>query len=215
MRTGQSSASSESSSGGREYRWHPRAKQPARPGLHVPCRNCRDRQNYAPSPGAGALATNPGSSRRSAAKPRPYTHQFLPDRMDHAEHAEHSGSGTLLPRHESMNRREQQPYTRSHDIFRDPVTGKRGAETAEHVVAGEPPAANIKEHRRNRIGDVQVVVYPEKFPLAFFPLDRELCITKESTEGLRTCGRHRTSSLKQIRNRISGDLQGYITLKKV
>ena len=43
------------------------------------------------------------------------------------------------------------------DGLRDPVLAERHAEAAVHVVAREPPAADVEPHRRNRLRAVQVV----------------------------------------------------------
>ena len=48
------------------------------------------------------------------------------------------------------------------DVLGQPVDGERRPETAEHVVAAEPPAADVEEHRADRVRDVQVVVDPEE-----------------------------------------------------
>src|SRR6266566_2727009 len=153
MRTGQSSASSGFSNDGRAYRWHPRAKQPARQGWHFLCRSCRYTRSCAPSPGVAAPATNPGSLRRSVARLHPYRHQFFPVKMGHAGHA-------------------------------------------EHMVTCEPPAADIEEHWRDGNWNVQVVVDPEEFAFALFPLNGKLFIAIKSTESLSVGRSHGTSSLK-------------------
>ncbi len=65
-------------------------------------------------------------------------------------------------------------------VLGDPVGGERGPEAAEHVVAGEPPAADVEVHRGERLGAVQVVVDPEQ-PLFLLrvPLDREFLVAEE------------------------------------
>src|SRR5258708_10638649 len=69
------------------------------------------------------------------------------------------------------------------NVLRQPVDGKRGAEAAEHVVAGEPPTADIKEHRAQRMGAVQVVIYPEQPLLVFgLPGDGEVVAAQELVE---------------------------------
>ncbi len=48
------------------------------------------------------------------------------------------------------------------DRLREPVDRERGPEAAEHVVAAQPPAADVEEHRAHRVRDVEVVVDPEQ-----------------------------------------------------
>src|SRR6202022_2926543 len=52
-----------------------------------------------------------------------------------------------------------------------PVTGERRTEAAEHVVAGQPPTADVEEHRRHGIGNMQIIEDPEELALAVLPLD--------------------------------------------
>ena len=75
-------------------------------------------------------------------------------------------------------------------LLGDPVAGERRAEAPEHVVAGEPPAADVEEHRRDRVGAVEVVVDPEELLLALLPLDRELLAPEEAAEDLLAGARH-------------------------
>ena len=51
------------------------------------------------------------------------------------------------------------------DVLGQPVDGERRAEAPEHVVAAEPPPADVEEHRAHRVRDVQVVVDPEEILL--------------------------------------------------
>src|SRR3546814_17749062 len=55
---------------------------------------------------------------------------------------------------------------------------------SEHVVALEPPAADIGVHRRDRVGDVQVVVDPQEVLLPVLPVDGELLVSEEGRYGL-------------------------------
>jgi hypothetical protein len=68
------------------------------------------------------------------------------------------------------------------DVLGDPVGGEWGPEAAEHVVAREPPAADVEEHRRKRIGAVEVVEDPEELLLPLLPLDREAVVAVERGE---------------------------------
>jgi len=53
------------------------------------------------------------------------------------------------------------------------------------VVAGEPPATDVEEHRTDRVGDVEVVVDPEKVLLDLgIPRHRERVVTEELAEDL-------------------------------
>ena len=70
------------------------------------------------------------------------------------------------------------------DDLDDPVRGEGRAEAAEHVVALEPPAADVGIHRRHRVRDVQVVVDPEQLALAVLPLDGELVVAEEGRQYL-------------------------------
>src|SRR5215212_5872728 len=51
----------------------------------------------------------------------------------------------------------------------DPVGGERGAEPAKHVVAREPPPADIEEHRAYGVRAVKVVEDPEQLLLTLYP----------------------------------------------
>ena len=71
------------------------------------------------------------------------------------------------------------------DVLGQPVDRERGAEPAEHVVAAQPPAADVEEHRADRMRDVQVVVDPEEVLLGLrVPPDRERSVPQELTEDL-------------------------------
>ena len=48
------------------------------------------------------------------------------------------------------------------DVLGQPIDRERRPEPAEHVVAAEPPAADVEEHRADRMRDVEVVVDPEE-----------------------------------------------------
>ncbi len=48
------------------------------------------------------------------------------------------------------------------DVLGDPVHGERRAEAAEHVVAGEPPAADVEVHRGQGVRAVEVVERPRR-----------------------------------------------------
>jgi hypothetical protein len=70
------------------------------------------------------------------------------------------------------------------DDLDDPVGGERRAEAAEHVVALEPPAADVGIHRRHGVRDVQVVVHPEQLALAVLPVDGEVLVAEEGRQHL-------------------------------
>ena len=71
------------------------------------------------------------------------------------------------------------------DVLGQPVDRERRAEPPEHVVAAEPPAADVEEHRADRVGDVQVVVDPEEALLDLrLPGHRERLVTQELAEDL-------------------------------
>jgi hypothetical protein len=72
------------------------------------------------------------------------------------------------------------------DVLDDPVGGEGRPEAAKHVVAREPPAADVEEHRRERVRAVEVVEHPEEVLLALLPLDREALVAVE-------LGEHRAS----------------------
>ncbi len=77
------------------------------------------------------------------------------------------------------------------DVLGDPVRRERRAEAAEHVVARQPPAADVEEERRHRVGAVEVVEDPEELLLALLPFDREVVRSEEGAQrpvGL--AGRH-------------------------
>ena len=69
------------------------------------------------------------------------------------------------------------------DVLVDPVRRERRAEAAEHVVAGEPPAADVLVHRAERLRAVQVVVDPEQQLLGLGrPLHGERVVAEELAE---------------------------------
>ena len=65
------------------------------------------------------------------------------------------------------------------DVLGDPVGRERRAEAPEHVIAGQPPAADVEEHRRQRVGAVQVVEDPQPLALTRVPRDRERVVPVE------------------------------------
>ena len=87
------------------------------------------------------------------------------------------------------------------DELGEPVGCEVGPETPEHVVAAEPPAADVREHGAQRVRAVQVVEYPEQLLLGFrLPLYRELVVAQESPEHI--FGRtHGSSSLSALEPR--------------
>ena len=71
------------------------------------------------------------------------------------------------------------------DVLGQPVDGERGAEPPEHVVAAQPPAADVEEHRAHGVGDVEVVVDPEQVPLGVRgPGHRERVVAQELAQDL-------------------------------
>ena len=71
------------------------------------------------------------------------------------------------------------------DVLGQPVDRERGAEAAEHVVAAQPPAADVEEHRADRVRAVQVVVDPEEVLLDLgIPRHREGLVAEELAEDL-------------------------------
>ena len=93
------------------------------------------------------------------------------------------------------------------DVLRQPVDGERRPEPPEHVVAGEPPATDVEEHRADRVRDVEVVVDPEEVLLDLgIPGHRERVVTEELAEDL-LCRCHGLSS---ARSRISCSGRGAI-----
>ena len=76
------------------------------------------------------------------------------------------------------------------DVLGQPVDRERRAEPPEHVVAAQPPAADVEEHRADRMRTVQVVVDPEEVLLDLgIPGHRERRIPEELAEDL-LCHRH-------------------------
>jgi hypothetical protein len=87
-------------------------------------------------------------------------------------------------------------------FFGQPVDGERRPEPTEHVVAAEPPAADVEEHRADRVRDVQVVVDPEEVLLDLgIPGHRERFVTEELAEDL-LCRCHALAST--VLGRITG-----------
>ena len=71
------------------------------------------------------------------------------------------------------------------DVLGQPVDGERRAEPPEHVVAAQPPAADVEEHRAHGVGDVEVVVDPEQVPLGVRgPVHRERVVAEELAQDL-------------------------------
>ena len=71
------------------------------------------------------------------------------------------------------------------DVLDDPVGREGRAEAAEHVVARQPPATDLLEHRTQRVRAVQVVEDPEEVLLALrAPLDRKRLVAQELVEDL-------------------------------
>jgi hypothetical protein len=70
-------------------------------------------------------------------------------------------------------------------VLGEPVDGERRAEPPEHMVAAEPPAPDVEEHRADRMRDVQVVVDPEEVLLDLrIPPHREGVVAEELAEDL-------------------------------
>src|SRR2546425_13074496 len=82
------------------------------------------------------------------------------------------------------------------DLLRDPIGCEGRPEAAEHMVAGKPPATNIKKHRRNGIGAMQIVVNPEQIAFALLPFYGEIIIAIERAQDSSVMRNHWTSSLK-------------------
>ena len=69
------------------------------------------------------------------------------------------------------------------DVLVDPVRRERRPEPAEHVVAGQPPAADVLVHRAQGLRAVEVVEDPEQQLLGLGrPLDRERLVPEELAE---------------------------------
>jgi hypothetical protein len=58
------------------------------------------------------------------------------------------------------------------------------------MVAGEPPATNIKEHRGNGVGAMQVIADPEKIALTFPPGDGKRFISIEGSQDISVVCNH-------------------------
>ena len=68
-------------------------------------------------------------------------------------------------------------------VLRHPVRRERRREAPEHVVASQPPPAQVEIERRQRVGAVEVVQHPEELRLAGLPLDRKRLVTLEGGRG--------------------------------
>ena len=75
-------------------------------------------------------------------------------------------------------------------VLRHPVRRERRREAPEHVVARQPPPAQVEIERRQRVGAVEVVQHPEELRLAGLPLDRKRLVTLEGGEDLWCLHRH-------------------------
>ena len=70
-------------------------------------------------------------------------------------------------------------------VLGEPVDGEWRSESPEHVIAAEPPATDVEEHRTHGVWDVEVVVHPEEFLFGVrIPHDWEGLVTKELAEDL-------------------------------
>jgi hypothetical protein len=76
----------------------------------------------------------------------------------------------------------------------DPVGGEWSAKPAKHVVAREPPPADVEEHRRDRVRTVKVIQDPEEIRLPLLPINREVLIAVERAEYLVGIRVHLSSS---------------------
>ena len=121
------------------------------------------------------------------------------DRQDHVEVAAHRGGeglvagdagavaravlGAVDP-HRGIGR-DRRGVDVAVDVLGQPVDRERGAEAAEHVVAAQPPAPDVEEHRAHRVRDVEVVVDPEQPLLGVrVPGDGERVVAEELAEDL-------------------------------
>ena len=87
------------------------------------------------------------------------------------------------------------------DVLGQPVDRERRPEPAEHVVAAEPPATDVEEHRADRMRAVQVVIDPEEALLDLrVPGDRERVVTEELAEDL-LCRCHGSSLHARVAGR--------------
>ncbi len=111
--------------------------------------------------------------------------------------ARHRVAVLLCARHEARLRGDRRRVQVAVDVLRQPVGRERRAEAAEHVVAGEPPAADVLEHRAERVRAMEVVEDPEQVLLGLAgPVHRERLVTEERGEGL-LLERHRSVSCAQ------------------
>src|ERR671920_521642 len=76
----------------------------------------------------------------------------------------------------------------------DPVGGEWSAKPAKHVVAREPPPADVEEHRRDRVRTVKVIQDPEEFRLPLLPINKEVLIAVKRAEYLVGIRVHLSSS---------------------
>ena len=87
-------------------------------------------------------------------------------------------------------RRDRGGVDVSVDVLGQPVHSERRAEAPEHVVAAEPPAADVEEHGADRVRAMQVVVDPEELLLDLgVPGHGERFVAEELPEDL-LCHRH-------------------------
>ena len=113
-----------------------------------------------------ARATSRRSARRRPAGPRRGTCPIVVGVVGVARHARRR-SGRCTPSRRSRRSASAGIGRRvdvAVDVLGEPVDRERRAEPAEHVVAAQPPAADVEEHRAERVRAVQVVVDPEEAP---------------------------------------------------
>jgi hypothetical protein len=65
------------------------------------------------------------------------------------------------------------------------------------VVASQPPSAYVKEHRRDGIRAMEIIIDPEELALTFLPDNGKLFVSIERAQNFGVCASHRTSSLKK------------------
>ena len=69
------------------------------------------------------------------------------------------------------------------DVLSDPVSRKRRPETAKHVIARQPPAADLLKHGAQWMRAVEIVEDPEELFLEVgTPLDRKVLTAEELIE---------------------------------
>ncbi len=101
----------------------------------------------------------------------------------HARHITGAVLGALDA--ESRVRRDGRRVHIAVDVLGQPVHRERRPEAPEHVVAAEPPAADVEEHGADGMRDVQVVVDPEEVLLGIGrPRHRERRVPQELAEDL-------------------------------